>query len=83
MKKTVFIFGLTLLFTFLFSFNGTTLSNEIKEINNEKPTVQIKHKYLFLGDSIFHRYNTGEYFKGCETVNPAVDGLKAKEILEH
>jgi lysophospholipase L1-like esterase len=82
MKKSLFTFGIIVIFIFLFSFKGNTLSYETKKIKNtEKPSVQIKHKYLFLGDSIFWLYNTSEYFKGCDTVNPAVSGITAREIL--
>ncbi len=38
--------------------------------------------YLFLGDSIFYQYNTGDYFRDYNTINTGVNGITALKTLE-
>ncbi|MCI9434413.1 MAG: hypothetical protein HFI86_03925 [Bacilli bacterium] len=45
--------------------------------NNSK-----EETYLFLGDSIFYQYNTGDYFRDYNTINTGVNGITALKTLE-
>ena len=54
-----------------------------KEDEKKEPEVQKKEeKYLFLGDSLFYKYNISEYFLGYDVIDSGVDGVTAKETLE-
>lgn len=50
--------------------------------DNDKNNDPKDETYLFLGDSIFYQYNTGDYFRDYNTINTGVNGITAIKTLE-
>lgn len=63
--------------------NPTDNTNDNKKDDKEEPEPEKKEeRYLFLGDSLFYKYNISEYFLGYDVIDSGVDGVTAKETLE-
>lgn len=53
--------------------------NQDNNVDNQDPK---EETYLFLGDSIFYQYNTGDHFRDYNTINTGVNGITALETLD-
>lgn len=63
--------------------NPTDNTNDNKKDDKEESEPEKKEeRYLFLGDSLFYKYNISEYFLGYDVIDSGVDGITAKETLE-
>ncbi len=54
-------------------------NNKDDDVTNKDPK---EETYLFLGDSIFYQYNTGDHFRDYNTINTGVNGITALQTIE-